>query len=182
MFSSSVLRRVFKGRRTRGDLFINGLRGWFIHFKFYFYFLYLKMQVEVELSHIKCSLNLQTSSRTGWLRGLKVCSLRNSDTKAPTGYGCPQEPVPMPALPVSGRGDGTVALWQVSLDTHCAGLSLVATTTAAAQGGKPVTWCVRVTLSSSVVVVDAVAVGIGAWKEHWQEDASEEWRRKLHVE
>jgi len=53
--------------------------------------------------------------------------LSNGNTQATAGYGRPEKPVAVPALPVGRRGDCAAALVEVSLDAHEACLSLVTT-------------------------------------------------------
>lgn len=68
----------------------------------------------------------------------------------------------MPALPLGGSGDSTTALIQIATDAHAAILSLVAALAARANCRNPVVGRVGIIPPSSVAVVDAIALGVGA--------------------
>jgi len=68
----------------------------------------------------------------------------------------------VPALPLGGSGDSTTALIQVATDAHAAILSLVAALAARANCRNPVVGRVGIVPPSSVAVVDAIALGVGA--------------------
>ena len=68
----------------------------------------------------------------------------------------------MPALPLGGSGDSTTALTEVATDAHEASLSLIAAAALSAQCRNPVVGRIGIIPPSSVAVVDAIALGVGA--------------------
>ena len=86
-----------------------------------------------------------------------------------TRYRRPKKPIAAPALPLGGSGDSTTALTQIATDAHEASLSLVAAAALSANCWNPIIGRIGIIPPSSVAVVGASALGVGAWNQEWHQ-------------
>ena len=108
-----------------------------------------------------------TNSRPFNLSSSDKFRLFDGNRQTSTGYRRPKKPIAVPALPLRGSGDSTIALTQVAIDAHKASLSLVAAAALSANCCNPIVGSIGIIPPSSVTVVGAIALGVGARNQEW---------------